>query len=328
MASAAPLFSGFSNPNYTMVPDQLFDELMPDLSGAELKVLLYIIRRTFGFKRDADAISISQLLAGITTADGRILDRGVGLSKPALLAALRSLSAQRIIIVERRRSLTRGNEPTVYRLNIGTAHKENAPQQQANSTPLVKKVDTPLVKKVDTQYTGIQETEYSNIRKRELGVKKDVKTDDPYAETTIVIVEEPVEQAAEGSAQDHTPSHTAAPVVIGDLLAQHPAQQAGKGDTPREVITQRIAQFAEEFGDRASLKSSSSRAYNVYRQAGVSVERFVASLWEARAITRDRVRAGGGVNSKMGYFFTVLSERLGIDSLTRSVLPAERMGSA
>jgi hypothetical protein len=30
-----------------MVPDQLFDELLVELSGAELKVLLYIIRRTF-----------------------------------------------------------------------------------------------------------------------------------------------------------------------------------------------------------------------------------------------------------------------------------------
>ena len=44
-------FKGYSKPNYTPVPDELFDEQLPDLSGAELKVLLYIIRRTFGFKR-------------------------------------------------------------------------------------------------------------------------------------------------------------------------------------------------------------------------------------------------------------------------------------
>src|SRR6266496_2183674 len=100
----APLpssFSGFHNPNYTMVPDQLFDELLVELSGAELKTLLYIIRRTFGFKRESDAISISQMLGGITTKDGRVLDRGVGLSKPALLGALRSLVARSIIESER-----------------------------------------------------------------------------------------------------------------------------------------------------------------------------------------------------------------------------------
>ena len=52
-------FQGFSAPNYTQVPDELFDDLMTDLSGAELKVLLYIIRRTFGFKKTEDTISLS-----------------------------------------------------------------------------------------------------------------------------------------------------------------------------------------------------------------------------------------------------------------------------
>ncbi len=44
-------FSGFTSPNFTQVPDELFDVLMPQISDAELRVLLYIIRRTFGFKR-------------------------------------------------------------------------------------------------------------------------------------------------------------------------------------------------------------------------------------------------------------------------------------
>src|SRR3954465_5970122 len=89
--AAPPPFRGFSGPNYTPVPDELFDELLVELSGAELKVLLYIIRRTFGFKRDSDNISLSQMLNGIRTQDGRALDRGVGLSKKTLLHALRTL---------------------------------------------------------------------------------------------------------------------------------------------------------------------------------------------------------------------------------------------
>src|SRR5687767_12689394 len=90
-------FVGFRSPNYTMVPDEVFDELLVELSGAELKVLLYIIRRTFGFKRDEDAISLSQMLNGITTRAGHVLDRGVGISKPTLLQALRSLEDKNII---------------------------------------------------------------------------------------------------------------------------------------------------------------------------------------------------------------------------------------
>jgi hypothetical protein len=119
MAGSAPQpFRGFSGPNYTPVPDELFDGLMVDLSGAELKVLLYIIRRTFGFKRDADMISLSQMLNGIRTPDGRVLDRGVGLSKKTLLLALRTLEDRRVILTERRQSIEKGNEPTVYQLNV------------------------------------------------------------------------------------------------------------------------------------------------------------------------------------------------------------------
>ena len=63
-------FAGFSAPRYTQVPDQLFDELLSVLTGAELKVLLYICRRTFGFKKDSDNISINQMLNGIRRKDG------------------------------------------------------------------------------------------------------------------------------------------------------------------------------------------------------------------------------------------------------------------
>ena len=67
-------FSGFAFPTTTPVPDQLFDELLHRLSGAELKVLMYIIRRTFGFKKQSDDISLAQLVKGIRTKDGKIFD--------------------------------------------------------------------------------------------------------------------------------------------------------------------------------------------------------------------------------------------------------------
>src|SRR3954464_3587737 len=115
---STPTFSGFHSPNYTMVPDELFDELLVELSGAELKVLLYIIRRTFGFKRDSDNISLSQMLNGIRTQDGRALDRGVGLSKKTLLHALRTLRERGVILADWHQSTDKGSEPTEYRLNV------------------------------------------------------------------------------------------------------------------------------------------------------------------------------------------------------------------
>jgi hypothetical protein len=63
-------FEGFVSPNTTPVPDVVFDRLLGRLKEAELKALLYIIRRTFGWHRDSDSISFNQFLRGIRRARG------------------------------------------------------------------------------------------------------------------------------------------------------------------------------------------------------------------------------------------------------------------
>src|SRR6476620_371403 len=114
LANPTRAFAGFSSPNYTPVPDELFDQLIPQLSDAELRVLLYIIRRTFGFKREADAISLSQMVSGITTKDGRVLDSGTGLSKSTVARGLAGLRDKGVIVAEPRSSRANGDEPTTY----------------------------------------------------------------------------------------------------------------------------------------------------------------------------------------------------------------------
>jgi hypothetical protein len=113
-------FQGFYVPNSTQVPDTLFDELLSELSGAELKVVLYIIRRTFGFKRQTDTIAISQLLHGITKKTGEVLDKGTGLSKPTLLQAIKSLTDKNIILPTRQYDERGGFTATESRLNIAS----------------------------------------------------------------------------------------------------------------------------------------------------------------------------------------------------------------
>jgi phage replication O-like protein O len=99
--TATSTFRGFRSPNTTPIPDEVFDELLSVLSGAELKVLLYICRRTFGFKKESDTISLNQIAEGITTRDGRVLDQGTGLSKRHVQRALKSLEEKRIVEVSR-----------------------------------------------------------------------------------------------------------------------------------------------------------------------------------------------------------------------------------
>jgi hypothetical protein len=145
------VFAGFSAPVYTQVPDAVFDELLPVLSGAELKVLLYVIRRTFGFKKAADDISINQIMHGITTREGEILDRGTGLSKDAVTRATRRLVEVGVLIARRNRSRERGNEATTYALHLRDPLSEN----RTRASP---KIGQGLVRFSDTQDTEVQET--------------------------------------------------------------------------------------------------------------------------------------------------------------------------
>ena len=105
-------YEGFSNPNGTIVPDDVFDVLMPRLADAELRILLYIIRRTFGFKKNSDDISLRQMVEGITTRDGRVLDAGTGLSKPTVARVLAGLPQTPILIATRTRRVDRCHDRT------------------------------------------------------------------------------------------------------------------------------------------------------------------------------------------------------------------------
>lgn len=118
MADDGYVFRGFSKPTYTQVPDELFDELMPRLSEAELKVLLYVVRRTFGFKKDSDTISLKQMVEGIKTRDGRQLDNGTGLSRPGVSKGVKGLVTKGVLIAIRNASVERGDEPTTYQLRF------------------------------------------------------------------------------------------------------------------------------------------------------------------------------------------------------------------
>jgi len=111
-------FEGFDSPNYTPVPDAVFDRLLKRLSGAEIKVLFYIIRRTFGFKKQSDDISLNQICNGIRKKTGEVLDDGTGLSQRQVIRALKVLAEMSIIHAIRNKSQIKGYEPTTYSLNF------------------------------------------------------------------------------------------------------------------------------------------------------------------------------------------------------------------
>ena len=115
-------FKGFSRPNTTPTPDEVFDIFMTQLTHAELKVLLYIIRRTYGFQKDSDSISLGQISSGIVIRrgerKGERLDSGAGIDKRTAPRIVKSLEEKGLIIVGRERTKDGYNEVNVYKLRF------------------------------------------------------------------------------------------------------------------------------------------------------------------------------------------------------------------
>jgi hypothetical protein len=320
-------FRGFRSPNYTQVPDELFDELLPELSGAELKVLLYIIRRTFGFKRDRDSISLSQMLNGVHSRNGDALDRGAGVSKPTLLQALRSLEDRGIIETERRRSAERGDEPTVYMLRF--ADDREGGQKQRH--PLVNKLDQgggqeslppPWSKNLTTQETVLQETDLdlSNFEGSHDHVDNENVVEAAADGTRrLMPLGEILKRRAAGSRNGATGEGITEPV---DETPPRRRGQAAGDLEERERLRAFLEDFARELGDEAPLSSTITRTLKIFKTAGVPPAQWSDYLYRCRGLTQEhtaqiRKLAGDGGSgmrrkNKMPYFLATLEQLVGL----------------
>jgi phage replication O-like protein O len=98
-------------PNYTQIPNVFFDEYMKNLSGSEYKIMCAIARKTFGWHKEYDRISYSQIseITGIS-------------SKETINKALKILLEKNYIIA------IKNNQCIKYAINI----TESEPVQKMN----------------------------------------------------------------------------------------------------------------------------------------------------------------------------------------------------
>lgn len=131
-------------PNTTQTLNLLYDWVFPTLGEAELKCLLYVVRRTYGFRKDTDRISLSQFVDGLTSRDGDPLDMGAGVSRPSAVAALDSLREKGLI------SVSSNGQDRYYGLNLTGVDKLVKSFNQLND--LTSKTALPeLVKRFNPQ---------------------------------------------------------------------------------------------------------------------------------------------------------------------------------
>lgn len=106
-------------PNFTQAPNALFDEWLPKLSHVELKVLMVIMRKTFGWHKIRDRISLSQL------------EKYTGTDRTKIIKAAKNLQKMGLIVKEV--SGKNGEQETYYELVVIEDSKNS--YQWPNDTP-------------------------------------------------------------------------------------------------------------------------------------------------------------------------------------------------
>jgi len=269
----------------TATPDWLFDDVAPDLAKAPLKVLLYIVRRTCGFRKLADAISLTQFQHGITTRDGRQLDKGCGVTnRTALLRALDDLEMRGLIAHQDAIHADGGNATTIYYLlgpgQGGGAVSAPPPMRQdgRGGVPLAHPPGVPLAHP--------QQTDVPTNRKIERSLPP----------TPVAPIAEP-RSGDEAAQLAGDPGRDDA----GDPTT--PAQAQRRIDADYQALAGPISALVERLGDGAPPWASVSRGYGLMARAGLDLPAFLALLAEAELLMRPSL---SHIEKPMAYLFRVV----------------------
>ncbi len=275
----------FARPTTTATPDEIFEEWVHVLSHAELLALLYVVRRTLGFKKDQDSISYTQFLHGIVTREGKVLDRGCGLrSRTTLAAALRRLEERGLIRSSKTQDARGDRATTRYSLwfagdddqraadcaategqatdnDPATASPESrariVPPPCADRTTGSARIVPPVVRRSYPQQT--------------------VETTNTTQQTVLSKRKAPTRQPAPLDSTDSTAS-------TGGVTSM-----ATPVDGP-SLVAAAVADLSAEFGDDAP-QASRTRVANMQRVAGLADGDVLPLLDEAAAIARSQTAA-------------------------------------
>jgi len=83
------------------IQQHFIDHIMADCTGAEVKAALYLYRRTVGFNKRSDEVSLTQICHGITRKDGSLVNRGTGLDRKSALKAAEAIVEKGLFTRER-----------------------------------------------------------------------------------------------------------------------------------------------------------------------------------------------------------------------------------
>ena len=265
--------SGFLKPTTTPTPDEIFDVWLPELTLSELRVLLYIVRRTFGFRKDADAISLSQLTKGITKKTGEVLDRGTGLSRPSVFKAVQRLEEKGLIEVRRDLADDGVNEINIYSLRFREeVGKPFAYGTQGTSKGVGK--DSTYGRKESYLGVGKESTPQQTVLQQTVEQRNDLDKSKDRVESP-------------STSSTYQPSENIT-LLISDLSAQ-------------------------TLHDPSHVEANVTQAHSIWLESNLSEEEFVEAIQAAKRITlewsgsiRKQANPSTGLKNRAPYFFRVL----------------------
>lgn len=148
-----------TEPNYTQIPNVIFDYWMAQLTPAEFKVLLCICRKTFGWQKKRDRISLRQI------------EKMTGLTKPSIIKNVEKLIELNLVTKIKFKDEFDGSDaPNQYEINVVAAqgnldeHQKNIGGSKLSIPPPVYSEYPPLVNSVYTQKKDITK---ETIQKKE-----------------------------------------------------------------------------------------------------------------------------------------------------------------
>ena len=144
-------------PNAFQIPNSVIDELLAKLTCAELKCYLFVVRKTKGWNKESDSISVSQFM-DVT-----------GLSNRSVITACESLVEMGLL--ERSGGERKLNTYSVKAFDFSeTGEKSSSDKTGENFSETGEKSSSDLVKKVHTQNNNkntIQNNNKKNTKKSE-----------------------------------------------------------------------------------------------------------------------------------------------------------------
>jgi phage replication O-like protein O len=142
-----------NNSGFTMISNRLFDECMSEVSASAFKVICAVVRKTTGWNKDSDVISLSQM------------ELITGLSRKTVISAISESVKLGWITQEKSGNsfLYKPGEKLSCGHSVEKEHQRNRKRSAKDTLQKVEKVNQKLVEGLHTQKDKVNTEKYNSV---------------------------------------------------------------------------------------------------------------------------------------------------------------------